>query len=151
MNKEIKKYLMNLDTLKLEDKYVITISICYKTICYLKRIHYLSKELIFSFKQLHYGEKNIEENLLEIEGLIAKVEKILEKTFELFESDDWEDEDEKKRINEISNLNKEISELTKTNKEMLKGGLVYTKIFNNLGIISSHATSIAKALEFRKD
>ena len=147
LNKEINKYLSNLDTVKLEDKYVITISICYKTSNYLKQIQDLSYELILSLKQFKSDEKHIDD-FKEIERIIAMVGKTLEKTYELFEND-WEDE--KKRIKEISNLNKEISDLTQTNKKLLKGGIAYTKIFNNLGLISSHATCIAKALEFRKD
>jgi phosphate:Na+ symporter len=150
LNKEIKKYLLNFDTVKLEDKYVILVSICYKTNSCLKRIQDLSKQLIFSIEQYKNPEKYLGDTA-EIERLIAMVETILEKTFELFENNEYDGEDCLEKIKEICNLNKEISDLTKTNKELLKGGIAYTKIFNNLRIISANASCIAKALKYRKD
>jgi len=151
LNREINKYLLNLNTLKLEDRYVITVSICYKTINCLKRIQDLSKELVFSIKQYKNDEKYLGGAIVEIELIIDLVEKIIVKTYELFENNEYNNENCKKRINEIYNLNNKISNLTQTNKELLISGITYTEIFSNLRRISGHAACITKALEYRKD
>ena len=151
LNKEINKFLLDLNTLKLEDNYVITVSICYKTINYLKRIQDLSKELFFSIKQYKNDEKYLDDDIVKIEQIITLVEKILTDTYELFENDEYDGDDNKNRIKEIQDLEDKISDLTKTNKKLLIGGITYTRIFNNLGRISTNAACIAKALKYRKD
>jgi phosphate:Na+ symporter len=150
LHREINKYLLSFNTLKLEDNYVITVSICYKINNCLKRIQDLSKDLVFSIKQYKNDEKHVS-GIAEIEPIIGLVEKIMVKTYELFENNQLDREQNKKRINEIHVLNKEISNLTQTNKELLIGGITYTRIFYNLERISARAVCIAKALEHRKD
>ena len=149
LNKEINKFLVNLNTLKLKDKYIMTIGICYKTINYLERIESLSKDLTIAIKEYKKDEKSFYDNISEIELIIGLVEEMLTKTCKLFEDNEY-DEDEK-RMSEIKELNTKITNLTETNKELLKSEFDYIRILNNLGRISSNLICIVNALEHRKD
>ena len=149
LNKEINKFLVSLNTLKLKDKYVMTIGICYKTITYLERIENLSKDLAIVIKEYKKDEKDFDENISEIESIIGLVEKILSEAYELFEDNEYGENE--KRINEIEDLDKKIANLTQTNKELLKSEFDYIRILNNLGRISSNVMCIVNALEHRKN
>jgi phosphate:Na+ symporter len=149
LHKEINKFLISLNTLKLKDKYVITIGICYKTINYLVQIENLSKDIALAIKEYKDNEKYLDKCMIEIESLSRLVEKILTETHELFIDNEYSEN--KKRINEIKDLNNEISSLTRTNKELLKSEFDYIRILNNLKRINSHVLCISQALEHRKD
>ena len=149
LHKEINKFLISLNTLKLKDKYVITIGICYKTINYLVQIENLSKDIALAIKEYKDNEKYLDKGMIEIESLSRLVEKILTETHELFIDNEYSEN--KKRINEIKDLNNEISSLTRTNKELLKSEFDYIRILNNLKRINSHVLCISQALEHRKD
>jgi len=164
LNKEINKFLVSLNTLKLEDKYAINVGICYKTTNYLSRIENLSKDIAIAikeykkykkyneykeYKENRKDEKYFDEGMAEIEPVIRLVEKILTEAYELFS--DGEYENCEKRISEIEDLSEKIANLTQTNKDVLRAEFAYIRILNNLKRISSHVVCITKALEHRKD
>jgi len=149
LNKEINKYLINLNTLKLKDQHVITVGICYKTIKALNRIENLSKDIAITIKQYKTDEKYFDEGIVEIEPIIRLVEKILGGTYELFEDNEYGEN--KKRISNIEDLNNKIANLTQTDKDLLRANFYYIRILNNLRRISTHAVCIAKALEYKED
>jgi len=149
LNKEINKYLVNLNTLKLKDKYAITVGICYKTINCLKQITYLSKDVFFTIKQYKTDEKHLDGDIVEIGPIFSLVEKILGETYELFKDNEYGENE--KRISNIEDLNNEIANLTQTNKDLLRANFHYIRILNNLRRISTHAVCITKALEHKKD
>jgi len=147
LHKEINKFLVNLNTLKLKDKYAITVGVCYKTINCLWRISNLSKDIAFTIKQHENDEKYFDDNNVEINLIFELVEKILTEAYELFEDNEYSE----KKIKDIEDLNEKIANLTQTNKELLKSDFAYIRILNNLKRIGNHAVCIAKALEYKKD
>ena len=149
LHKEINKFLISLNTLKLDDKHVITVGICYKTINYLGQVENLSKDIILAIKEYKKDKEYFDEGMVKIEPIITLVEKILDKTHELF-IDPYYDENQK-RISMVEDLNKKITSLTQTNKELLRAEFDYIRILNNLKRISSYAMCISKAVEYSND
>ena len=151
LHKEIKKYLETLDTIELDDSEAMTVSICYKTINYLKRIQVLSREMAFAIQQCREEEHCDAEGLLAMKPIIKKVRKILVKTHILFKDNQFDDKESAERIREIVELHEKVHEMTQPDPEVLAGGIAYTKVLSNLGRISSNAAYIAKSLEFRSE
>jgi len=151
LHKEIRKYLENLDTLELDDAEATTVSICYKTINYLRRIQVLSREIATAIAQCHEEENCDAEGFVAMKPIIKRVRKILVNTHILFKDNQIDHKESTEKIAEIVALHEKVSEMTQPDPEVLAGGIAYTKVLSNLGRISSNATYIAKSLEFREE
>ena len=149
LNKEVEAYLTELDTHKLDDRSIITMSICYKSIDYLKRIQVLSKKLSAYIHQCKHEEKCSDSNMKQVDVIVSLVEEIMSQTLELFKDNQCGASASEERVQHIRDLNDKISHLTQTTEESLLAGITYTRILSLLGRISANTTFIAEALEHR--
>ena len=137
LNKEINKFLMNLNTLKLEDKEIQTVMNYYKNVASLERISRLSKELSKAIKAYkkdpHYSEKDMKN----IQDLIKSIQIILEKSFETFKVGQVDQ-------NKIDIIKGDVQRIKKSidDKKMMSINVV--RITSNLNRVANHALNIAK-------
>jgi len=145
LNTEIHDFLVHLNTVKLKQSEIETMSSCYRIIGYLERIGNYSQDITEALDLYLDNPRYSENTMKEIRSITREVEKLLGMSFDLFNSTVYDDV----KLAKIQELQEEITVLTEANRLLLDISLV--RIANDVRRISSHALNIAIALGYRKN
>jgi len=143
LDKEINKCLILLNTVKLDHVNIATMAACYRIIDHLERIGNYSTDITSAFDQYAGNPRYSESTMAEVGKLTRKVDKLLQKTFDLYNSDMFDE----RKLAEIQLLHDEI--ITLTDSDALLTDISLLRIARNLNRISTHALQIAQALHYR--
>ena len=145
LHKEINKFLIHLNTVELKQSNIEAMGASYRVIGHLERIGDYSKDITFAIDQYAGSPQYSETTVKEIGSLSRKIEGLLNKTFDLFGSDEYDEE----QVAAIQELKEEIAISTERNRFLVDISVV--RITNNLRRISSNTSNIAVALNYRKN
>jgi len=144
LEKEINKFLVHLNTVELSQSDIEAMGASYRIIGHLERIGDYSKDIAYAIEQYASSPQYSEDTVKKISSVSKKTEGILNKTFDLFNDDEYDE----KQSAKIYTLKEEIAQLTEKNKFLVDISVM--RIINNLRRISSNASNIAVALNYRK-
>ena len=148
LKKEINQYLMSLNTNKLNTTEIESIAACYKIVGHLERIGDLSQDTFFAINQYLKNKQVFSEDAgNEVRVVAKKVNEALVKSFDLLDSDSFNEQ----TLKDIKLLKKQVNALAGTNQDNyeLINDILLIKILNNLARISGHAQNIAQVLKYK--
>lgn len=150
---EINQTLANINTIHLKDEDVITVAICYKIINYLSQIEEYIKDTkqtlqLYEILEIKEGkEQNELAILIVMESIVPLIDRMLFQIYVFFKDSKYQED--RRIINEVESLNKEIINFTKINNDLLKADFKDIRILNNLRKISDDAIRIAEVLDYK--
>ncbi|MCL2807964.1 MAG: Na/Pi cotransporter family protein [Coriobacteriia bacterium] len=144
LDKEINKFLVHLNTIPLKQAHVEELGAYYRITGHLERIGDYSEDTAFAIAQYINDKRYSENSMKEVCRLTKKVEKLLNKSFDLYNSEVFDEE----KLDDMKSYKKDIFALTKDNRFLAEISLM--RIIYNLSRISDHAVLIAVALGYRK-
>ena len=143
LNREINKFLVNFNTMKLDPHEIESINSCYKTIGSLERMGDLSKDIAYAIQHYLKDQQFSVKSIQKVEALAKKVEESLSISFELFKAETHDEE----KVKEIREINKEVKKLIEA-KGIIKG-INLVRLTSNLNRVNNHALNIAKIQRYK--
>ena len=143
LNREIGKFLVNLETIKLTSYELEAVTACYKTIGSLERMGALTKDLIWGIDLYVKGGSYPTKTDNKIISIAKKVKATIDIAFLVFKTEHHKE----KQVDKIKALIEEIKALIKANGIV---GINVVRISNDLARISNHALNIARTQRYKE-